>query len=243
MIRLRARNIHRRVAVPGPELGHERPALRDAAMQPPRRGGIGPLGAAGQHGDRRPVDGEHAAVSGGVDPPRHPADHGHAGAAQSASEGAGDLHPVGRRLAGADDGHRLTGDQLPEPAGPPDDVQHRGRRRQVAQPTGYAGSQRHTASSPASAQCARATPASKARYSPVTAPARAAGDRRDQFIVAELQQRVDPVADLVEMAGQPPEQPRAPQAAATGTTAAHLPCCPVSGGLGHASTIASTPER
>ncbi len=110
-------------------------ALRDPTVQRPRRDRIRPLRAAGKHGDRRRLDGEGAPVSGRVDSARHPADHGHAGAGQSAPERPG--RSPARRATPARAPTTATGAadvEHAQPVDPAGDVQHRGRRGQLAQP-------------------------------------------------------------------------------------------------------------
>ena len=54
------------------------PFAQISRMEAPVDGRVGDVGSVGEHGDRRPAGSQRAAVRGGVDPERHPADNGEA---------------------------------------------------------------------------------------------------------------------------------------------------------------------
>ena len=136
MIRLRATKHQRYGVKPGGSSETTRAALHELAVQPPPRCRVRDVGAAGQHGDRprRALRRQRADVGRRVDAEREPGDHRHAGRGQPAAERAGDLEPVGRPAARADDGDALVlGRRAPRPTrrrgAPP-----AGRRARAAAP-------------------------------------------------------------------------------------------------------------
>ena len=70
------------------------------------RRGIVAIDATAEHGNRVPADGKRTAVRFAVDPARQSAHHHDTGRRKLAPEHAGDLSPVRRAGAGADDRHR-----------------------------------------------------------------------------------------------------------------------------------------
>ncbi len=109
--RLRAGKVQRRARIPGGNSETTAPRGDDAVVQRPPRRGIGAVGPGAEDGDRAAVGLERAGVGGGVDPERQPGDHRDPGGRQPAPERAGDLEPVGRSAAGADDRHARSLEQ------------------------------------------------------------------------------------------------------------------------------------
>ena len=122
------------------------------------------VGAAGEHGDRRrrspAARSAPSRVGGRVDAQRHAGDDGQPAAARPRPSDAGDLEPVGRAAARADDRDAARAPRARRVAG---DVQHGRRVGELAQRgPGSAAAQRQTALRPAAAIRSRARPASKA---------------------------------------------------------------------------------
>ena len=172
-------------------LGDRACAAHERAVQAALAGGIGDVGAAGEHGDRRAADLERARVRGGVDAQRHAADDRDAGGRQPAAEAARHLEAVGAGAARADDrdGRRVVRPRAPSStpriAG---DVQDRRRVVGLEQARRIAlvvAADRRASPRPSHALARRA--ASKA---PCASSSRAAlaGERGDQLVVAQREQ-------------------------------------------------------
>jgi hypothetical protein len=76
------------------------------------RSGIVAVDAAAEHGDRRPLRLEGAAMRLGVDPAREPADDDEAGGCELTSQPAGDRGAVAGARSGSDDRNRGSREDL-----------------------------------------------------------------------------------------------------------------------------------
>ncbi len=106
-------------------LAHERAVPGDPLQEPPVRGGVGHVDARAEHGHRRPVGGERAAMRGLVDAACGPAHDAHARGGEAPTEGRGDLAPVRRAPPRPHDG----GGRPVREGAPPHEQRRRGIRQ------------------------------------------------------------------------------------------------------------------
>ena len=213
MMRLRATKHQRWASAPGGISEITAPRLATAAWSRHPRRGYGDVGAGGEHGDRLAGRLERSFVGGRVDPEREPGDHRHARGREPAAQRPGDLEAIGRGAAGSHDGDRVVvvGEG-------PEDVDHRGRVGEVAQP-GRVGV---AAAADRGQPRGRGPFARGGRIESVIARARRAVRDLEQVVVGKRQHAPGRGALLeldLQPAGHRRDQVRAPQAVVAG---AHL---------------------
>src|SRR5437763_5267279 len=106
------REAPRRRLDPGLVLRDHKAALADAPGQLRMGGRVVAVDPAAEHGDRHALSLERAAMSLAIDASRQPADDDEPRPRQLSTEHSGDLRPVGRACARADDRNRRSREKL-----------------------------------------------------------------------------------------------------------------------------------